>query len=737
MRIRAAILMTLGLSIIMISMPVQSQTLEHKCHFGGWPTAAVTMGDYAFLGAGSSIIVLDMALETPRQVASVLLPEEPVRFIRSGNYIYVPDQESGLRIIDISDPLNPSIIGALPIENGNAEDVAVSGNYAYVADQRNGLVVVDVTDPASPDDVGFLAMNASAVFVQNDYAYVLEYIQGGGGQPATKTFYVVDVSDPANPNSVGSCPTRGAERVFVLNNHAYIATFFEGGIQIVDISSPDNPHVVGNYGAGAYVTQDVVAFEGSTYACFTAQNNGLIIVDVSDPSNPVEVKILPEVHSVRLHLNYPMLYVVGEEDTPLKAVDLTDPNDPIVTMEYSMPTIFACQFIYGDYLYVGTGSGVGMGNSLFVYSMQNPSYPAVLMHYPNIPAEEIYASDNKLYSVTDEEMTIFDASDPTNLIELKKYDIGYRNGKLFILGDYAYYLCWDRLIIIDISDSQNPQQTGELPNGGNDIFVKEGSVTVYAASNQGLHVIDATDPQSPSLIKTVGTYGSATCVWIDGSTAYVGSNTKSGPDDMFTVESFDVSDRNNPSMIAQTISETGYINDLAVRSDYVYTATSRASGLYIYKSAQLIPDLRWEGSASLVSLYTHKTVGKSMDNDNTNTAVSSDDSDGGNTNDHDTNGTMVQRDTDGIQPDVFQLYQNHPNPFNPETSVRFSVKEPCHVHLRVYDILGREVITLVDKQYRPGTYQVTFDAKDLPSGLYFYRIRMKDFHDVKKMLLLE
>ena len=720
----------------MISMPAQSQSLEHKCHFGGWPTAVVIIGDYAFLGAGSSIIVLDMALETPRQVASVLLPEEPIRFIRSGNYIYVPDQESGLQIIDISDPLNPSIIGALPIENGNAEDVAVSGNYAYVADDRNGLVVVDISDPASPDDVGFLAMNASAVFVQNDYAYVLEYIQGGGGQPATKTFYVVDVSDPANPNSVGSCPTRGAERVYVLNNHAYIATFFEGGIQIIDISSPDNPHVVGNYGAGAYITQDVVAFEGSTYACLAAQNNGLIILDVSDPANPIEKKILPDVYSVRLHLDYPMLYVVGMGDTPLNAVDLTDPNNPIVTMEYSMPTYFACQFVYGDHLYVGTGSGIG--NSLFVFSMQNPSYPAIQTHYPNKPADEIYIADNKLYAVANNELTIYDAVDPYDLQVLKTYNLGHTNGKPFILGNYLYCLLSDRLVIIDVSDSQNPQQTGELPNGGNDIFVKEGSVTVYAASDQGLHIIDATDPQSPSLIETVVTYGEAACVWVDGSTAYVGSNTQSGSDDIFVIESFDISDPENPSLIARTSPEPGFARDIEVRNDYAYTAISKHSGLYIYKSAQLIPDLRWEGSASLVSLYTPKTIGKSMDdNDNTTTATTSDDSDGGNTNDHDTNGTMVLRDTDGIQPEAFQLSQNYPNPFNPETSIRFSVKESCQVLLRVYDILGRDVMTLVDKQHQPGFYQVTFDARNLPTGLYFYRIEMKDFNEVKKMLLLE
>jgi len=88
-------------------------------------------------------------------------------------------------------------------------------------------------------------------------------------------------------------------------------------------------------------------------------------------------------------------------------------------------------------------------------------------------------------------------------------------------------------------------------------------------------------------------------------------------------------------------------------------------------------------------------------------------------------------------PEAFTLSQNHPNPFNPVTTIRFGVKEQCRVLLKVYDIRGREVITLIDEIRAPGFYQANFDARELPTGLYFYRIQMKDFYDVKKMVLLE
>lgn len=92
---------------------------------------------------------------------------------------------------------------------------------------------------------------------------------------------------------------------------------------------------------------------------------------------------------------------------------------------------------------------------------------------------------------------------------------------------------------------------------------------------------------------------------------------------------------------------------------------------------------------------------------------------------------------DSQLPTEFALEQNIPNPFNPSTTIAFAVKEKCRVTLKVYDIMGREVLSLVDQDYAPGFHQVVLDANRLPSGTYLYRIRMKDFHAVKKMVLLE
>ena len=84
----------------------------------------------------------------------------------------------------------------------------------------------------------------------------------------------------------------------------------------------------------------------------------------------------------------------------------------------------------------------------------------------------------------------------------------------------------------------------------------------------------------------------------------------------------------------------------------------------------------------------------------------------------------------------YRLYQNYPNPFNPLTTINFDVKEYGHVTLKIFNILGQQVLTLVDEPMDMGRYTTPFDATGLASGIYFYQLRVNNFHDIRKMVLL-
>ena len=85
----------------------------------------------------------------------------------------------------------------------------------------------------------------------------------------------------------------------------------------------------------------------------------------------------------------------------------------------------------------------------------------------------------------------------------------------------------------------------------------------------------------------------------------------------------------------------------------------------------------------------------------------------------------------------FHLFQNYPNPFNPTTTINYQLPQTGYVTLKVYDMLGREVTTLVNEEKYKGSYSVNFDASKLASGVYIYRIKIKDYMSSKKMLFLK
>ena len=85
----------------------------------------------------------------------------------------------------------------------------------------------------------------------------------------------------------------------------------------------------------------------------------------------------------------------------------------------------------------------------------------------------------------------------------------------------------------------------------------------------------------------------------------------------------------------------------------------------------------------------------------------------------------------------FELYQNYPNPFNPVTNIKYQIANSSFVSLKIYDVLGREVSTLVNEFKKAGSYIVTFNGSALASGVYFYRLNAGDFSETKRMLIIK
>ncbi len=168
--------------------------------------------------------------------------------------------------------------------------------------------------------------------------------------------------------------------------------------------------------------------------------------------------------------------------------------------------------------------------------------------------------------------------------------------------------------------------------------------------------------------------------------------------------------------------EQSMISDL---SGYILYFDSDSSG-YPYNNSV---DVGLDTVYTLLNLDSSKTYYLSVvayDNNNNKSWFS---------NEHTVNLTTLAVKKDN-EINRFQLYQNYPNPFNPTTTISYSLPKRGFVNLTVYDILGREVANLVNKEQATGNYKVEFNASNLSSGVYFYRLHCGDFVETKKLILL-
>ena len=233
-------------------------------------------GDYAYLAVGNSgLDIIDISDPENPGIPVNRDTENALGVAISGNYAYVADGEAGLAIIDISNPATPGT----PVyqnTNGTATDVNILGSYAYVADGASGLAIIDISNPASPGTPVYRDTNGSGrgVVVRGNYAYLAD---GPAG------LAIIDISNPANPGAPIYKDTEGsAIGLAVSGNYAYVGDA-QTGLAIIDISNPASP------GTPVYKNTDGNAFKVNVvgdYAIFADYQSGLAIIDVSDPANP-------------------------------------------------------------------------------------------------------------------------------------------------------------------------------------------------------------------------------------------------------------------------------------------------------------------------------------------------------------------------------------------------------------------------------------------------------------------
>ena len=392
-----------GLQVIDVSDPT-NPNIVGSADTTSYAYGVCVAGNYAYVANYTSgLEVIEISDPTnPVAVGSVDTPGIASDVYVVGNYAYVADNDSGLQVIDISDPTSPIIVGSA-ITHGGVRDVHISGNRAYVAGDR--FQVIDISDPTSPIIVGFFYAPGGAIYVVGNYAHVAgghsglqviniseianpvivsSAITGGSAydiyvsgnhayvSDSVSGILEIDISDPTNPVVVGSAATPDrAQDVFVVGNYAYVTWQggwtqycdgpMEWGVDIVDISDPTNPTILGSVetpgGASSVFVSGDYMYVGASSNCKGSIFSAFYVINISDPTNPTIVGSVDTPggggESSDVYISGSYAYMA---DTRLHVIDISNPTNPFIFASVDTPGAALGVHVSGNHIYMADGN---------------------------------------------------------------------------------------------------------------------------------------------------------------------------------------------------------------------------------------------------------------------------------------------------------------------------------------------------------------------------------------------
>ena len=274
----------------------------------------------------------------------------------------------------------PVLKGTLPTAT-QSWSVDVKSGIAYVGEDAGGLKIVDVSNPASPALLGSVGSYPGRdVVVAYPYAY-----QGENGS----FLHVIDVTDPTAPFEVGSVPAGGSIYGLAISGHFVYAGTANWKLQIFDVSTPSSPFLAGQLDLGDYGYG--VAVSGSL-VYVAAGNHGLRIIDVSDPTAPYEVGGVSSVNQTDGIALYGTYAVVSCWNFALEIVDVSNPAAPFYVYQGSLPSEGERVAVIGDLALIADSNA-----GLVVYNIADPSAPSQVGIVDTIYGLDVKAAGTTAY----------------------------------------------------------------------------------------------------------------------------------------------------------------------------------------------------------------------------------------------------------------------------------------------------------------------------------------------------
>jgi hypothetical protein len=635
-----------------------------------------------------------------------------------GDYAYSASGDSGLQILNIHDPINPQRIGSLPIKT---DFITVVGNYAYTIERNSGLHIVNITDPLDPFITGtFASFEIFHVLINGDYAYIAALDSG---------LQIIDISNPYSPSLMTTIHTQYlANFVSISDNYIFLSTYFVqnfppynriGNLATFYMADPINLLEIGNYQMDGKFSSKCKIRDNKFYV---QTASGLDIFDMSDPANLVQLgtynnhdfmnDFFLDNNLVFISGGYPTLcaldfsnpinpsriwefepgrpasicvvdslaYVGNDYYGSLKILNIRNPYHPAIIGDWVTGGVIRTLALSENYIYLADGGGGG----LEVIDISNPTNPQKVWDNDRSSGiRDIAISDSFAFLAytpgTYHGIKCVNISNPSNPIPAGYYDVSSSGGcfAIEIKNNYAYVIDTRiGLLIIDFSNPSNPILVGMfsiIPSMAIDVTVQN-ELAFISVWETGLLVVDVSIPSNPILVGQCSLPRGASAIKLSGRYCYINS-------ELYGLQVVDISDPTHPNVIAQYETPSLAL-DLAIKDDYVYIADY----------------------TSLIILSTPFTG---------------------------------IPDESVRVPLTFSVSPNYPNPFNTSTTIKYSLPSASNVSIDIYEITGRKIKTIFSEKQNAGEYSVVWNARDVPSGVYLYRIKTDNQTISKKCLLLK
>jgi hypothetical protein len=456
-------------------------------------------GAYAYVADyANQILIANVADPAdPFAVARINTPGYAYALAKTGIYLYVAQADSGLAIFDISDPYHPYIAGrSAPDSAGyhTYNDIEIAGNYAYIAENPRGLLIYDISNPLTPSHVSTRSLTNYGfrhVKVRNNLAYC---------EAGWRYLYVLDVSDPSRPDSIGyygspeDNPRNFAidgSRLFLLGNQT---NGQYGYVDQLDISSTSTPTLISSF-HGCRVSPYNVAISGD-YAF--VGSNGLYILDISNPSEPVSVCEFNRIVS-DLHVYDNIGFGISDSNAVI-FFDISNPENVSFSGYCTIPTSPRYVAESQNYVYVST-----YGPGIYVIDARDPGLPEIvqLIIEPN-DFGRLACDSGYLYALG-ASLGIYDISTPETPVQITNFNLPYSSGSIIVSGNYAYIACGSSshnwIMLVNLTDKQNPSIFSylELSHGVYAMDIDGNYLYLCEPSNK-IEVADVRDPYHPAII---------------------------------------------------------------------------------------------------------------------------------------------------------------------------------------------------------------------------------------------